>query len=63
MARKVYEAVRNLRSAVVFYDFDFGEFVVKLFVNGVYDASADYFTDDRCDACGTADAMVEFVEV
>jgi hypothetical protein len=63
MARKVYEAVRDSRSAVVFYDFDYGEFVVKLFTDGVYDASADYFTDDRCDACGTADAMVEPVGV
>ena len=41
-------------SATVFYDFDYEEFVVKFFRNGVVIDDADYFTDDRADAVATA---------
>lgn len=41
-------------NATVFYDFDYEEFVVKFYVNGVALPDADYFTDDRVDACDTA---------
>jgi len=50
--RVVYRAP----AATVFYDFDYEEFVVKFYRNGAYVENADYFTDDRNDACGTADA-------
>jgi len=35
------------------------EFRVRLFIDGEYQAGADYFTDDREDAKGTAAAMIE----
>jgi hypothetical protein len=35
------------------------EFRVRLFIGGEYQAGADYFTDDREDAKGTAAAMIE----
>ncbi len=34
-----------------------GEYRVRLFVDGVYQAGADYFTDDRDDAIATAELM------
>ena len=51
--RIVYRAA----SASVFYDFDFEEFIVRFYRDGVYLPEADYFTDDRTDACATADAF------
>ena len=35
-----------------------GEFRVKLFIDGVYQAGADYFTDDKKDANRTAMDMI-----
>jgi predicted metalloendopeptidase len=46
--------VFRLPRACVFYNFDYEEFVVKFWRNGVYLPDADYFTDDRSDAVGTA---------
>lgn len=36
-----------------------GDYVVQFFVGGVHNQDADYFTDDRGDAEGTADAWVK----
>jgi hypothetical protein len=36
---------------------DSDEFRVRLFIDGVYQAGADYFTNDKKDAESTADAM------
>lgn len=41
-------------SATVFYDFDYEEFVVKFYRNGVEIPDADYFTADQDDAIETA---------
>ncbi len=46
-------------NATVFYDFDYEEFVVKFWRDGVYLPDADYFTDDRADAVATADRYNE----
>lgn len=35
-----------------------GEYRVRLFIDGVYQAGGDYFTDDKTDAKRTAEAMV-----
>ena len=34
-----------------------GEYRVRLFIDGVYQAGADYFTDDKQDAYATAATM------
>lgn len=39
-----------------------GEYVVRLFIDGVHHTPADYFTDDLEDARDTAKAMVEDAE-
>jgi hypothetical protein len=59
--RKVCEFAGTDRSATVFYDFDYEEFVVKFYEFGKYSIDADYFTTDRVDAIETAVAMVEAV--
>lgn len=35
-----------------------GEYCVKLYIGGVYQTEADYFTDDRQDAHDTAESMI-----
>ena len=48
-------------SATVFYEFEYEEFVVKFYREGVYLAEADYFTTDRTDAIETALSFTEEV--
>lgn len=38
---------------------EYGEFRVRCFINGVYQAGGDYFTSDREDAKATAKHMQE----
>ena len=59
--RKVCEFAGTDRSATVFYDFDFEEFVVKFYEFGTYSIASDYFTHDRVYAIETAAKMVEAV--
>ena len=37
---------------------DYGEYVVKVFVNGIYDESMTYYTNDKEDAIMTRQAMM-----
>jgi hypothetical protein len=46
--------VYSAPNATVFYDFDYEEFVVQFYRNGVLIPDADYFTDDQSDAVDTA---------
>jgi hypothetical protein len=46
--------VFRAQSAVVFYDFDYEEFVVKFYRGADVIPDADYFTDDQADAVQTA---------
>lgn len=39
------------------YNGELGEYRIRLFVNGAYQAGADYFTDDKGDARNTARHM------
>ena len=57
MMRVVYRAP----AATVFYNFEYEEFVVKFYRNGVALPDADYFTDDRLDAIETAISFTEEV--
>lgn len=41
-------------NATVFYDFDYGEFVVQFYRNGVVIPDANYITNDQSDAVETA---------
>lgn len=46
------------RTVKVYYDSDLAEYVAKLYVDGKHYEPADYFTDDKGDALGTASAML-----
>lgn len=64
MALRLVSSVSNstpteTRQARVYRDVEFNEYRVKLYINGVWRADADYFTDDKADALQTANVMVE----
>lgn len=44
------------RTAKIYKDSETQEYVVKFYIDGVYQKDADYFTDDKQDALGTAKA-------
>jgi hypothetical protein len=58
--RQVYSYQRpdRVRSAVVFYDFEYEEFVVRFYDSGIPLRECDYHTNDRTDAIGTAQLAV-----
>jgi hypothetical protein len=49
----------HVRRAYVSKRNEWGEYRVKLYIDGKYQQNADYFTDDKGDAVQTARAMVE----
>lgn len=55
--RKVYTAQNGERRAVVHFSPAWNEYRVRLWIAGIADEAADYFTDDKEDACGTADEL------
>lgn len=52
--RQIEKQVNGNREARVMYDTDVQEYIVKFYTNGKHYAPADYFTDDKADAQGTA---------
>ncbi len=59
---KVITRVHNddqSKVAVVYYDRDDWEYVVKFFRDGEYQEEADYFTSNKTDAIGTANHYVD----
>lgn len=48
----------KLKKAVVYKDSEWDEYVVRFFRNGKYESGADYHTDDKEDAVGTANNWV-----
>ncbi len=53
--------VYSAPNATVFYNFEYEEFVVKFYRDGVALPDADYFTNDRTDAIETAMSFTEEV--
>lgn len=43
----------------VYYSAQNAEYRVEYWINGVYQRDADYFTDDKSDALGSAKAMLQ----
>ena len=60
MSRIIYTAESDdkVYAARVRAKSQWGDHIVQFFVGGVHNQAADYFTDDRGDAEGTADAWV-----
>jgi hypothetical protein len=61
MARRIVDTIigKEGRTVRVYRDAECDEFVVRLFENGKVYPPADYFTNDRQDATGTALKMLE----
>lgn len=61
MAKQTFSAInkkgQTIRADVTGPD-SFGEYKTKFFVNGIHQKDADYFTDDKSDATGTAQAEI-----
>jgi hypothetical protein len=57
--RKLGEYQCNGRSAKVYWDREWEEYVVKFFAHGVHMDAADYFTGELDDAHLTAKAAIE----
>lgn len=56
--RKISEHIKG-RMAIVRYNPETEEYIVRFYVDGVYQENADYFTDDKGDAQGTADVFIK----
>jgi len=57
--RLITKQTTGNKTAKIYKDSDTGEFIVKFYVDGVYQKDADYFTDDREDALGTAKSEIK----
>ncbi len=56
--RRIHTESNGDKSVKVFYNPEFSEYIARLYLNGVLNAAADYFTPDKQDAIETAAAMV-----
>lgn len=62
--RKIHEVsgIPNMynqpRTAKVFRNVEWDEYVVKYYIGGVHQKGADYHTSDKADAMATAERMV-----
>lgn len=54
-----YTSKNQTKTGKLFFNSDWDEFVVQLWINGVHQAGADYHTDDRQDAKDTMKHMVD----
>ena len=61
--RVIYKAEQGPFKAVVRGRNQYGELAVDFYIDGVVCPGATYFTDDRADAEGTADAWVGGVDL
>lgn len=46
------------RTVKVYYNHHLNEYTSQLYLRGYHQVDADYFTDSKVDALGTADAML-----
>ena len=55
--RKIHSESNGINVAKVYRDSDWYQFIIRLYINGLWYEPADYFTDDKHDALDTAIAM------
>jgi hypothetical protein len=56
--RKIGAVTFNHYEARIYRDAEWEEWRVKLYIHGNHQKDADYHTNDKSDACHTAEAMV-----
>ena len=61
MAKQTFSAInkkgQNIRADVTGPN-SFGDYKARFFVDGIHQKDADYYTDDKSDATGTAQAEI-----
>lgn len=57
--RLIDTKTNDVKVAKIYRDAENQEFVVKFFISNVHQINADYFTDDKSDAIGTANVFVD----
>ena len=60
--RLITKVVKGNHSAAIYYNNRFAEYVVRFCTNGIHQVDADYFTDSKEDAVGTAEHQVNSME-
>ena len=56
--RLITKVVKGNHSAAIYYSPRLSEYVVRFCTNGIHNVSADYFTDSKEDAIGTAEHQI-----
>lgn len=60
--RLITKVTQGIYSAAIRYNSSLREYVVKFYVDGVHQVDADYFTDSKEDAIGTAEHQVNLLK-
>ena len=60
--RLITKVTKGIYSAAVRYNSELKEYRVKFYINGVHQVDADYFTDSKNDAIGTAEHQVNLLK-
>ena len=60
--RLITKVVKGNHSATIYYNSSLREYVVRFCTNGVHNVWADYFTDSKGDAIGTAEHQIKLVK-
>lgn len=56
--RRIHVETAGDKTVKVFYNSEYSEYIARLYIRGVLNAAADYFTSDKQDAIETAAAMI-----
>ena len=60
--RLITKVVKGDHSATIYYNSSLREYVVRFCTNGVHQVDADYFTDSKEDAIGTAEHQINYLK-
>ena len=60
--RLITKVVKGNHSATIYYNSSLREYVVRFCTNGIHNVWADYFTDSKEDAVGTAEHQINYLK-
>ena len=58
----ITKVVKGNHSAAIYYNHGLHEYVVRFCTNGIHNVWADYFTDSKEDAIGTAEPQINSIK-
>jgi hypothetical protein len=56
--KRIHMSEYENKKAVVRYNSELKEYIVKLYIDGKLQADCDYYTDDKDDAINTSELMI-----